>query len=82
MPTQYLMVSYNFTICDVHFLLVMPAGWIKHLPATFGVHKGDKDPIVVTLPREVQGKSELLVFMEPRPVKSKNNVIYVYSIKL
>ena len=49
----------------------MVAGWIKHLPSTFGVQKGDKDPIVVTLPRELQGNSELLVFLEPRPVKSK-----------
>ena len=52
------------------------AGWIKQLPSTFGVRKGDKDPIVVTLPRELQCKSELLVFLGPRPVKSKNNASF------
>lgn len=46
------------------------AGWINQLPSTFAVHKGDKEPIVVTLPREIQGKSELLVFLEPHPVKN------------
>ena len=62
----------------------MAAGWIKHLPSTFAVQKGDKDPIIVTLPRELQGKSELLVFLEPRPVKSKNNgylvnIAYIFT---
>ena len=49
------------------------------MPSTFGVHKGDKDPITVTLPRELQGNSEVLVFLEPRPVKSENgNLITAY----
>ena len=59
----------------------LTVGWLNHLPSTFAVHKGDQEPITVTLPRELQGKSEILVFLEPHPVKCKNSDIaakYVY----
>ena len=50
-------------------------GRVSHLPSTFGVHKGDSDlgAIIVTIPRELQGNSELVVFLGPHPVKSKKD---------
>lgn len=70
------MVVLSSLLCWCGSYFFMAAGWINQLPSTFAVHKGDKEPIIVTLPREIQGKSELLVFLEPHPVKSKNSNLF------
>lgn len=83
---EVLVLHSGVSACSVVWFIMFvftTAGWIKHLPSTFGVQKGEKDPIVVTLPRELQGKSELLVFLGPHPVKSKNkfhsvNIAYIF----
>ena len=63
---------------------MLSLGRVSHLPSTFGIHKGDSDQgtIVVTVPRELQGNSELVVFLGPHPVKSKEDhfILYVYAV--
>ena len=69
----YAMSEHTYSAVLYLLFIFVTAGWINQLPSSFGVHKGDKDPITVTLPRELQGNSEVLVFLEPQPVKSENN---------
>jgi len=59
-------------------------GRVNHLPSAFGVHKGDSDQgaIVVTIPRELQGNSELVVFLGLHPVKSKKYHIIILIVHL
>ena len=53
----------------VYALFLRAAGSLYAHPAWFEVHKGDSEEIRVVIPRELRGRSEVLVYLHDNPVK-------------